>query len=108
MHDIFAQEITSRTGVTYYHLFPGFVKTNIMSANNMRFPISWLVGFGMMAMGVTPGRYASVPVWVALTRPSYITIQETGKESPIKTYPKREDVREKIMAWMKDATGLGA
>jgi hypothetical protein len=74
----------------------------------MRFPISWLVGLAFMIMGVAPDRYANVPVWVALTRPSYVTIQETGKEAPIKPYPKREDVKEKVMAWMKNATGLEA
>jgi hypothetical protein len=30
--------------ITYYHLFPGLLRTNILSMNNMRFPISWLVG----------------------------------------------------------------
>lgn len=59
-----------------------------------------------MVVGVTTDRYASVPVWVALTRPSYVTIQETGKDSPIKNYPKRVDVRDKVMMWMKSATGL--
>jgi hypothetical protein len=79
-----------------------------MSANNMGFLISWLFGIACVLVGVAPNRYASVPVWVTLTRPSYITIQETGKEAPIKAYPKREDIREKVMSWMKNATGLEA
>jgi hypothetical protein len=65
-----------------------------------------MMWFAMLVMGVTADAYGSVPVWVILTRPSYHTINETGKESPIGEYPKQEDVRKKVMTWMENATGV--
>jgi hypothetical protein len=67
---------------------------------------TWIMTVAMWIIGQTPDAYASVPVSVVLTRPSYYTIQQTGQEIPIGSYPKREDVREKVMAWMKNATGI--
>ena len=106
LHDVFAQEITSRTGITYYHLFPGIVKTNVVKANNVGFLMSWMITMAMALVGTTPDNYAVVPTWVALTRPSYVTVDNYGKESPLKPFPKREDVRNKVMNWMINATGI--
>ena len=66
----------------------------------------WLVSTAVSLFGQPPELYAAVPVHVALTRPDYITVQQTGKDSPLQPFPKREDVRTKVMAWMKDATGV--
>jgi hypothetical protein len=70
------------------------------------FPLSWVFRAATMVFGQAPDSYASAPVWVALTRPSYNTIGAAGKEAPIHPYPKREDVRKKVMTWMENATGV--
>ena len=106
LNDVFAQEITARTGITFYHLFPGFVKTIIPGNKPSSSLVVWVVATTVSLFGQPPELYAAVPVHVALTRPPYIIVQQTGKESPLQPFPKREDVRSKVMAWMKDATGV--
>jgi len=60
----------------------------------------------MWLFGTKPSEYAPVPVNVALERPRYYTVGATGKEAPIKAGLKGEQVRNKVMEFLKGATGV--
>jgi len=105
-NDIFAQEIT-KTGVPYYHLYPGLVTTSGIDRNELNFPLYHLTKLLMWIMGTDPQMYAAVPASIVLKRPAYNTVGETGKEVPIKAGLKQEELKAKLMNWMKNATGIG-
>ena len=106
IHDILVQELTPKLGVTYYHLYPGLVATNAMDIYQLRFPVYQLLSLAMWFWGTKPSQYAPVPVNVVLQRPSYHTIGATGKESPINAALKSEEIRNKVMKFLKEATGI--
>lgn len=105
-NDVFAQEIT-KTGVPYYHLNPRLVTTTGIDRNQLNFPWYHLMKLFMWIMGTEPQMYAAVPASVVLKRPLYNAVGETGKEVPIKPGLKDEELKAKLMNWMKDATGVG-
>jgi len=105
-NDIFAQEIT-KTGVPYYHLHPLVVRTSGIDRDQLNFPWYHLTKLLMWIMGTDPQMYAAVPTSIVLKRPEYYTVGYTGKEAPIKPGLKQEELKEKLMNWMKNATGIG-
>lgn len=106
IHDVLAQEFEPRVGVPYYHFYPGLVITNAIDTYQLGFLFYYLWKFIMLFIGYTPIQWAPVPVSVALNRPTYTTLSETGKEAPVKAAIKEHELRNKVMAFLKDATGV--
>ena len=106
IHDVFAQEFETRTGVPYYHFYPGLVSTNSMETYQVGFLLYYLIKFLSLFVGYTPIQWAPVPVSVALKRPGYTTVSENGKEAPVKPAIREPELRNQVLAFFKDATGL--
>jgi hypothetical protein len=106
IHDVFAQEFETRTGVQYYHFYPGLVATNAVNNNDVGFLLYYLFKIALLFMGSTPSQWAPVPVSVVLNRPSYTTVSENGTEAPVKPAIKEPELRNKVMAFFKEATGM--
>ena len=106
IHDVLAQEIGPRTSVPYYHINPRLVITNAMDTNKVGIFFRLLVKFLWRFVGYTPDQWAPVPVSVVLNRPTYTTIGDTGKEAPVKRAIEEPELRNKVLAFLKHATGV--
>lgn len=106
IHDVFALEFESRAGVPYYHFSPGLVSTNSMVTYQVGFLLYYLVKFFSLFVGYTPIQWAPVPVSVALKRPSYTTVSEKGTEAPVKAAIRETELRNKVLVFFENATGL--
>ena len=106
IHDVLAQEFETRAGVPYYHINPGLVITNAMDTYQVGFFFYFLVKFLWWFVGYTPDQWAPVAVSVALNRPTYTTIGDTGKEAPVKPTIKEAELRNKVLVFLKNATGV--
>jgi hypothetical protein len=105
IHDVFAQEFEPRAGVPYYHFSPALVATNAGNNNDVGFllyPLFKIASF----IGITPTQWAPVPVFVVLNRPSYTTVSKKGTEVSVKPALREPELRNKVMAFFKDATGV--
>jgi len=105
IHDVFAQEFETRAGVPYYHFYPGLVSTNAVNNNEVGFLVSYLFKIASF-IGITPSQWAPVPVSVVLNRPSYTTVSQKGTEAPVKSAIREPELRNKVMAFFKDTTGV--
>jgi len=106
IHDVLAQEFEPRAGVPYYHINPRLVVTSAMDTNKVGFFFRLLVKLLWRFVGYTPDQWAPVPVSVVLNRPTYTTVGNTGKEAPVKRAIKEPELRNKVLAFLKDATGV--
>jgi hypothetical protein len=106
IHDVFAQEFEPRTGVPYYHFYPGLVNTNSMETYQVGFLFYYLIKFLSLFVGYTPIQWAPVPVSVALKRPSYTTLSEKGTEAPVKAAIRETELRNKVLVFFEKASGL--
>ena len=105
IHDVFAQEFETRAGVPYYHFYPGLVATNAVNNNEVGFLVYYLFKIASF-MGIAPVQWAPVPVSVVLNRPSYTTVSQSGTVAPVKPAIRELELRNKVMAFFKDATGM--
>jgi len=112
--DSFTEELNTKfPKQSFYHIFPGLVKTDIFMnyVKSFSFPLNYIFSLALRSLGLTPTLYANIPVWIAASPLAHKTLGDGRyfnnklKPVPLGAWAKSDSNRKKLWKKLKDLLG---